>query len=174
MKQLSKAISYYLRHAPHELGLQLQPGGWVEVADFLAGLQARGYVCSPDDLAQLVAASDKQRFSLEGQRIRANQGHSVAVDLQLLPESPPALLYHGTTARFLASILAQGLQRGKRHHVHLSQDPDTARQVGRRHGPLILLEVDAATMSEQGLIFYRSANHVWLTDWVPPGCLREL
>ncbi|MBT9583900.1 RNA 2'-phosphotransferase [bacterium] len=172
MQRLSRAISYYLRHAPQELGLQLEPGGWVEVAGLLAGLQAKGHPCTLADLTRLVASSDKRRFALDGQRIRANQGHSVPVNLQLTPQSPPPLLYHGTTARFVPGILEQGLHRGKRHHVHLSQCLDSARQVGQRRGSVVILQVDAESMQQQGHPFYCSANQVWLTNFVPPQFIR--
>ena len=174
MKELSKTLSYYLRHAPHELGLCLQPGGWVEVDELLAGLQKQGMACSREELARVVASSDKQRFALEGSRIRANQGHSVSVDLELTPEVPPDLLYHGTTERFVDSILREGLKKGERHHVHLSLDVETARRVGLRRGPPVLLVVDSAAMHRHGCLFYRSANSVWLSDAVPPEYLRLL
>ena len=172
MHRLSRAISYYLRHAPQELGLQLEPGGWVEVAHLLAGLQEKGHACSLADLIQLVASSDKQRFALDGQRIRANQGHSVPVDLELRPQAPPPVLYHGTTARFVAGILDQGLRKGKRHHVHLSQSLDTAHQVGQRRGSVVILQIDAESMQQRGHLFYCSANQVWLSDFVPPEFIR--
>ncbi|MBN9420787.1 RNA 2'-phosphotransferase [bacterium SCN 62-11] len=171
-RKLSKALSYYLRHAPHELGLQLQPGGWVEQAELLDKLQAQGIAASPADLQRVTATSDKQRFAMEGSRIRANQGHSTPVDLELLPQVPPALLYHGTPQANLPSIFEQGLLKGQRHHVHLSQDPDTAAKVGERRGKPVILHVHAQSMHEQGHQFFCSANGVWLTERVPPQFLQ--
>lgn len=122
-------------------------------------------------LEQVVTGSDKQRFVIEGDRIRANQGHSVEVDLMLEPVAPPETLYHGTVARSLASIWEKGLVKGSRHHVHLSADPQTATKVGARRGKPVILKVDSAGMAAAGLVFYRSANGVWLTDSVPPSFL---
>lgn len=161
-------MSYFLRHAPQELGLTLQAGGWVCVDELLAGLNAQGYACQRQDLERVVAESDKQRFALDGARIRANQGHSAPVDLELQPATPPERLYHGTPRRFLSSILEKGLHKGERHHVHLSSDLETARQVGQRRGSVIILQVDSAAMHAKGIPFYCSANGVWLCDFVPP------
>lgn len=166
--KLSKALSYYLRHAPHELNLQLQPGGWVEQADLLQALQIKNIQATPADLQRVTETSDKQRFAIQGSRIRANQGHSTEVDLELQPQVPPAFLYHGTPSRSVAPILEQGLLKGERHHVHLSPDPQTATQVGQRRGKPVILTVDAQKMHQQGYLFYCSANGVWLTEQVPP------
>lgn len=169
-KRWSKRISYHLRHAPEELGLTLAPGGWVAVDALLGAFAARGPALSRDDLAEIVATNDKQRFAFDesGARIRANQGHSVEVDLQLEPATPPALLYHGTATRFLDAIRKEGLTPKGRHHVHLSRDTDTARTVGARHGTPIVLVVDAARLHAAGAVFYTSANGVWLVDAIPP------
>jgi putative RNA 2'-phosphotransferase len=172
--KLSKYLSYHLRHAPEELGLTLQPEGWVNVADLL---KAKGkYTMTRAELDEVVATSDKKRFGFDatGEKIRANQGHSVAVDLKLEPMGPPPLLYHGTPEKAVAAILESGLQKMDRHHVHLSGDRQTARQVGSRRGIPVILQVDAAAMDAAGLIFYRSANGVWLTDVVPPEYLVRL
>lgn len=125
-------------------------------------------------LEQVVAGNDKQRFVIEGDRIRANQGHSVEVDLRLEPVAPPETLYHGTVARSLASIWEKGLVKGSRHHVHLSADPETATKVGARRGKPVILKVNSAGMAAAGFVFYRSANGVWLTDSVPPSFLAVL
>ncbi|WP_161883124.1 RNA 2'-phosphotransferase [Deinococcus alpinitundrae] len=161
-KALSHRLSYLLRHAPQSAGLTLDVGGWVPVADVLAALGV--------PLAQLervVADSDKQRFSLSGGRIRANQGHSVAVELQLAAQLPPEILYHGTVGSALDSIRRSGLTRQQRHHVHLSPDADTARKVGERRGPPVILVVRAGHMARAGHLFYCSENGVWLADSVP-------
>jgi len=122
----------------------------------------------------VVATNDKRRFSFsdDGLRIRANQGHSVEVDLKLQARQPPELLYHGTVARFVESIRGQGLVRGSRLHVHLSPDEETARRVGRRRGRPVILVVEAGRMHRDGHPFFLSANGVWLTDAVPPEYLR--
>jgi putative RNA 2'-phosphotransferase len=122
-----------------------------------------------EELQNVVASNDKKRFSLseDGLWIRANQGHSVKVALGYAPASPPEILYHGTAERFLTSIKQQGLIKGKRHHVHLSVDADTAAKVGQRHGRPIVLKVEAGRMRREGLIFYLSENGVWLTESVP-------
>ena len=136
LTRVSKYLSKYLRHAPHELGLTLQPGGWVPVDDLLAAAHDHGFPISYDELVECVETNDKRRFSFDatGELIRANQGHSVEVDLQLEEREPPEVLYHGTVERFLPSILAGGLNKGRRHHVHLSKDVETARKVGARRG----------------------------------------
>jgi putative RNA 2'-phosphotransferase len=166
---ISKYLAKYLRHAPDELGLTLQPGGWVPVDDLLDAARRHGFAIDYDELIECVETSDKKRFSFDntGELIRANQGHSVEVDLQLEETVPPELLYHGTVERFLASIHGTGLIRGNRHHVHLSKDVETARKVGVRRGQPVILKVDAGRMHRDGHKFYVSANGVWLTESVP-------
>ena len=173
--RLSKFLSLHLRHQPEALGLVLEPGGWVPVAALLAACAAHGQPLSLAELHELVAGSDKQRFAFDetGQRIRAQQGHSVAVELALAPAVPPAVLYHGTVAAALPAIRREGLQKMRRHHVHLSPDEETARRVGQRRGQPLLLRVDAAAMQQAGYVFYQSGNGVWLTDAVPPEFLKE-
>ena len=170
----SKFLSLVLRHEPGRAGLVLDAAGWVAVDELLRGCAAAGRPLTREQLETLVRDSDKQRFAFspDGQRIRANQGHSVEVELDYAPRTPPDLLYHGTATRFLASIRADGLVKGARHHVHLSADVETARKVGVRHGKLALLEVEAGRMGRVGHVFFRSANGVWLTDRVPPEFLR--
>jgi putative RNA 2'-phosphotransferase len=172
---VSKFLAKHLRHAPEALGLTLQAGGWVSVDDLLAASHRAGFAISYDELIECVETNDKKRFSFDdtGDLIRANQGHSVEVDLQLEEKEPPDVLFHGTVERFLASIMAQGLKRGKRHHVHLSKDVDTARKVGARRGKPVILQVDAGTMHAQGFKFFLSANGVWLTESVPPAFLTR-
>jgi putative RNA 2'-phosphotransferase len=174
--QLSKYLSYHLRHAPEKLGLTLQPGGWVSIADFLIAAAQDHHLMSRSELEAIVASSDKQRFAIDptGEKIRANQGHSAAVDLKLEPIAPPAILYHGTPKTAVSVILAAGLQKMKRHHVHLSADLPTAQKVGSRRGPAVILQVDAAAMAADGMTFYCSENCVWLTDAVPPNYLTIL
>ena len=174
--RLSKFLSKHLRHAPAAIGLTLAEGGWVAVLDLLAACAAHGHPLSRAELESLVADSDKQRFAFDasGTRIRAQQGHSVEVDLQLTPAEPPAVLYHGTVAAALPAIWREGLQKMSRHHVHLSPDVETARRVGSRRGRPVLLVVEAAALHAAGSVFYQSGNGVWLVDSVPPAYLREL
>lgn len=166
-------MSLALRHRPDRFGLTLDRAGWVPVTDLLAALRL-----SRADLEAVVTGNDKRRFAVargaDGvDRIRASQGHSVPVDLGLAPADPPELLFHGTSDSALPAIRAEGLRRGRRHHVHLSPDVATARRVGaRRAGTVVVLTVEAAAMAEHGFVFYRSDNGVWLTDTVPPAYLR--
>jgi putative RNA 2'-phosphotransferase len=167
--RLSKFLSLVLRHEPHKAGLTLDSAGWVEVEALLRGCAAAGVAITRDELETIVAQSDKQRFAFseDRARIRANQGHSVEVELEYAVAQPPEVLYHGTADRFLESIRAQGLLKGRRHHVHLSADRAVALEVGRRHGRPVVIVVAAATMERAGHAFYRSANGVWLTEHVP-------
>ena len=167
---VSKYLAKYLRHAPHELGLTLRPGGWVPVDELLAAAERQGFPITYDELIECVETNEKRRFLFDetGDLIRANQGHSVEVDLQLEECAPPEVLYHGTVERFLPSIQAEGLNKGKRHHVHLSRDVETAMKVGARRGRPVILKVDVGGMHTDGHKFYRSTNGVWLTDSVPP------
>jgi putative RNA 2'-phosphotransferase len=172
---VSKFLSKHLRHTPAALGLSLRPGGWVAVDELLAASADAGFPIGYDELIECVETNDKQRFSFDdtGDLIRANQGHSVEVDLQLKETIPPAVLFHGTVERFLPAIFAEELKKGKRHHVHLSADVDTARRVGARRGQPVILRVDAGRMHERGRPFFRSANGVWLVDAVPPEYLTR-
>lgn len=171
----SKLLSYVLRHRPDSIALTLDAHGWADVSELLACLAARGKRVDRALLERVVASNDKQRFafSADGSRIRASQGHSIAVDLQLRAAEPPAVLYHGTASRFLKSILATGLKAGARHHVHLSADAATAARVGARHGFPAVLAVDAARMRADGIVFYVSDNGVWLTGEVRPTYLGQ-
>ncbi|GAA0230017.1 RNA 2'-phosphotransferase [Saccharothrix mutabilis subsp. mutabilis] len=166
--RLSKRMSKHLRHQPERLGLTLDAAGWVDLDEFVRELGT-----THEDVREVVARNDKQRFTIAGGRIRANQGHTVAVDLDLPSAEPPAVLYHGTVARYLPDIMRDGLLPMTRHDVHLSATVDTAVRVGARRGKPVVLEVDAAAMHAAGHEFRVSANGVWLTATVPPGYLRE-
>lgn len=170
----SKRLALVLRHRPEAVGLALDAGGWVTVPELLEALGARGWAMTRDELAEVVDTNDKQRFEwdLESDRIRARQGHSVRVELDLPAVVPPPVLYHGTPARNLESILARGLDRRGRQHVHLSADPATAEQVGARRGACVVLVVDAGPMHADGHEFRVSTNGVWLVDAVPARYLR--
>ena len=166
---ISKFMSLVLRHQPGHIGLSLDEAGWAGVDDLLARAASAGRVISRDQLDEVVATSDKRRFALsdDGLRIRANQGHSIDVDLGLAPLAPPAFLFHGTAARFVDSILGTGLERRSRHHVHLTEDVAIGAAVGRRYGKPVILRIAASAMAAQGHVFFRSANDVWLVETVP-------
>jgi putative RNA 2'-phosphotransferase len=166
----SKYLSKHLRHQPERLGLVVAPGGWVHVDALLAACRRNNFPLTAAELGEVVERNDKKRFAFDesGQLIRANQGHSIDVDLQLAVAAPPAALYHGTGQRAVDAILCEGLLRMRRHHVHLSRDIETARRVGARHGKPVVLLVDAAAMAADGHAFYRAGNDVWLADAVPP------
>src|SRR6201993_1922440 len=168
--QLSKFLSFVLRHRPDSIGISLDSQGWVLVDDLIAKSQAAGTHFTREDLLHVVETSDKNRFSLSAdtRMIRAAQGHSVTVDLGLTPQEPPPILYNGTATRFVASSLAEGLKPKSRQQVHLSPDETTAQRVGQRHGKATILKVDALTMHRQGFKFFLADNGVWLTDQVPP------
>ncbi|WP_420333439.1 RNA 2'-phosphotransferase [Roseibium sp.] len=173
--KVSKQLSFWLRHCPQDAGLVLSETGWADVGAVLKALDTKGMSCNAERLGQVVASDDKQRFevSQDGSSIRARQGHSVQIDLELAPVIPPHTLFHGTAERFLSSILDEGLKPMRRHHVHLSDNPDTALKVGKRHGKPVVLLVDAERMVAAGLLFYRTENGVWLTSSVPAGFLAR-
>jgi putative RNA 2'-phosphotransferase len=173
---LSKFLSLILRHNPAVAGIHLDEQGWTPVATLLEKVKAKGFTIDAAVLQHLVATNAKQRFAFseDGQLIRASQGHSVGVELGYAAAVPPEWLYHGTAGHFLPLILAGGLQKMSRHHVHLSADVATARQVGQRHGKPVVLRVAAGQMQADGYAFFRSENGVWLTEAVPPGYLSLL
>jgi putative RNA 2'-phosphotransferase len=170
--KISKYLAKHLRHRPERIGLALDPGGWADVGELLAAASRHGFALTRDEIEHVVAANDKKRYELDGNRIRAVQGHSVPVDLDLPVVSPPELLYHGTVSRFLEPILRDGLRPMERHAVHLSPDRETARRVGARRGEPVILVVEAARMAADGHEFRVSANGVWLVGEVPPEYLR--
>ena len=166
----SKFLSLILRHEPERVGLELGDAGWVGVDELLQAVNSHGVSLTLDELKHIVATSDKKRFAFseDGLRIRASQGHSVEVDLQYPPQTPPELLYHGTATRFLDDIRQHGLQKMQRHDVHLSAGTRVTLQVGGRHGKPALLTIRAGDMHRAGFMFRCSANGVWLVDHVPP------
>lgn len=165
--KISKFLSLVLRHSPQTLGVSLDEEGWIDIDVLLEACRQSGKDISPQDLQRVVAANDKQRFVIRDGRIRANQGHSLKIDLALVPVRPLEVLYHGTASRFVEAIREQGLKKMNRQHVHLSPDLDTARKVGTRHGKPVILAVAAGAMFDSGHVFYCSENGVWLTDSVP-------
>ena len=162
----SKFLSLVLRHRPEKIGLTLDENGWAKVEDLLEKLP---FQLEFEALKIIVDTSDKKRFAFSDdlKRIRANQGHSVKVDLQLIAIQPPEILYHGTPAQNIPSIRGQGLHKAKRHHVHLSADVETAARVGNRRGKAVVLQINAGEMERAGYKFYISNNKVWLTESVP-------
>lgn len=167
---VSKFMSLVLRHAPSKAGITLDENGWANVDSLIKGMNKAGnIVVTLEDMKEVVATNDKQRFRFNDDytKIRANQGHSVSVDVELVEKEPPAILYHGTADRFLQSIRTDGLKPQSRLYVHLSSDNETAVKVGRRHGKPMVLVINAAKMYKDGFKFYLSENGVWLTDSVP-------
>ncbi|AXI47910.1 RNA 2'-phosphotransferase [Sulfitobacter sp. SK012] len=169
MSKEAKFLSMALRHKPEEIGLALDKNAWADVDDLLLKMKKAGRKLSRQQLEEIVATNDKQRFTLspDGTRIRAAQGHSFEVDLGLEPSEPPAALFHGTARSNLDSIFVSGLEAKGRSQVHLSTDETTAKKVGERHGKAVILSVDAERMHNDGFLFYRADNGVWLTDRVP-------
>jgi putative RNA 2'-phosphotransferase len=170
LDETSKFLSYVLRHEPQAIGLELDTDGWADIDALISGAARDGRTLDRQLIQQVVDSSDKKRFSIseDSQRIRAVQGHSTkTVDLQFEEKRPPATLYHGTATRFMASINELGLIAGSRHHVHLSQEVETASAVGQRYGTVVILKVAALQMLEQGYTFYQAENGVWLTEQVP-------
>ncbi len=169
MVRISRFLSLVLRHRPESIGLHLDGEGWASIDELLGCAAAAGRVLTRDVLAEVVRESDKQRFRIsdDGERIRANQGHSVEVDLGLAAVVPPEKLFHGTVQRFVVSIRRDGIHRGKRQYVHLSPDEATARVVGGRRGAPVVLSVRAREMQEAKYQFFLSENGVWLTESVP-------
>ncbi|MBM7066910.1 RNA 2'-phosphotransferase [Actibacterium sp. 188UL27-1] len=166
----SKLLSLILRHEPAKAGLTLEPGGWVVIDDLLDGLNRLHKPMTRAELDLVVAESAKKRLTIsdDGSRIRAAQGHSVPITLDLPAVVSPNQLYHGTATRFLPAIQNDGLKRMSRPHVHLSRPADTATKVGRRHGTPTILRVQSARMATDGHEFFQADNGVWLTAQVPP------
>jgi len=173
-ERLSKLLSLVLRHRPEVAGVELDARGFVPIDELLAGIVSAGEPLTRAELDEVVRGTDKQRFALceAGTHIRALQGHSVSVELDLAPSLPPETLYHGTVARALPGIRARGLHRQRRHHVHLSATRDEALRVGGRRGAPVVLEIDSAAMAAGGALFLHTPNGVWLTERVPPGFIR--
>lgn len=166
--RLSVFLSLVLRHKPEAAGIQLDEHGWANVNELIDGVNNTGRVLTMDKLEEIVADDEKGRYSFDEskQLIRANQGHSILVDVDLKEAVPPDILYHGTATRFLSSIQQQGIKPMSRLYVHLSKDMETATKVGARHGKSVVLLIDAKKMHEEGIKFYLSANGVWLTNYV--------
>jgi len=169
LKHISKFMSLVLRHKPEAIGLQLDENGWADVQELVQKINENGTAVDIATIHLVVETNDKKRFAFneDRTRIRASQGHSIEVELNLKPVSPPAALCHGTTERFLESILKTGLAKQQRQHVHLSEQVTTAKAVGSRHGKPVILTINAKAMVAAGFLFYLSDNGVWLVDSVP-------
>lgn len=168
-KTTSKFLSLILRHKPETIGIQLDENGWANVDELIEKINAQGIELDFESLENIVLTNDKKRFSFNDDltMIRANQGHSIEVDLALEPALPPEKLYHGTVEKFLDGIRENGLQKMSRQHVHLSRDISTAQKVGSRRGKPVILTILANEMKEEGFTFFLSENGVWLCDHVP-------
>ena len=174
-QDVSKFIALILRHKPEAVGISLDEHGWADVNDLINGIRET-YPLSKDKLEEIVATDSKHRYSFnEGHTlIRANQGHSIPVDVELQRKTPPAVLYHGTGEKFVSSIMEKGLIPKSRLYVHLSADIQTAENVGMRHGKPVVFSIDTLAMDTGGYDFFLSVNGVWLTKAVPVQYLRRL
>lgn len=175
-KNLSKFISLILRHKPEAIGIALDEHGWADVSALLAGINSTpGNQIDMETLEEIVRTDDKQRYSFNADHslIRANQGHSIPVDVELEEKTPPDHLWHGTGEKYVPSIDSQGLLPKSRLYVHLSKDRATATTVGSRHGHPVIYRIDCRKMSEDGYKFFLSANGVWLTKRVPLAYLHK-
>jgi len=167
-KSIGKFLSLILRHEPSKIGIQLDANGWANIDELIQQCGKHRVSFTRKELDEIVATNTKKRYSLneDQTKIRANQGHSIVVDLEFTPQVPPVYLYHGTADRFLPSIYKEGIKKMNRQHVHLSQDKETAIAVGSRHGRVVVLTILAGKMQEDGVLFFCSANGVWLTDYI--------
>jgi putative RNA 2'-phosphotransferase len=170
---LSKFLSLILRHKPETIDLSLQENGWADTTELIEKCNHHGYVFDFDTLKIVVDTNQKKRFSFNDdfKKIRANQGHSMEIDLGYPPKLPPKILFHGIATKNVESILKTGLEKRDRHHVHLSDDLGTAINVGKRHGKPVVFEIQTTRMIEDQFVFYQADNGVWLTDCVPSAYL---
>ena len=168
--KLGKFLSLVLRHNPDAAGISLDEHGWADVQELLAGVRRSGRQINMETLERIVRENNKQRYSFntDHTKIRANQGHSLQVDVELTAVQPPRYLYHGTAARFLPAIQQEGIKKMSRQYVHLSGDFQTALVVGRRHGSPVVITINAEAMAHDGVAFYLSENGVWLCEYVSP------
>lgn len=167
--KLGKFLSLILRHKPETIGITLDKNGWVDVKELIEKIKLSGRYIDMEILERIVRENNKKRYSFDEkkEKIRANQGHSIEVELNLKEMIPPTILYHGTATRFLESIREKGIIKGNRQYVHLSKDIETARNVGQRHGEAVILSIDIEGLKNIGHKFYLSENKVWLCDDIP-------
>lgn len=173
-KKISKFLSLILRHQPEVVGLTLEENGWVSVKNLIKACADYGKPFTLDELKEVVETNDKKRFAFNEAetKIRANQGHSLEVEIEFEKKLPPEILYHGTAEKNVGVIFAKGLKKMSRHHVHLSTDTETAKKVGMRYGKPVIFQIDTAAMNAEGFEFFVSANGVWLVESVPPKFLK--
>lgn len=174
--RLGRFISYVLRHHPEKIHLHMDHHGWVHTDELIRQMNQYGYVIDQQTLDRIVATNNKHRYSYNADHtlIRANQGHSIPVDVEMPECVPPDVLYHGTGVKSVSAILKEGIRPMGRLYVHLSPDQKTAEMVGRRHGEAAIFAVDTRRMHEDGVVFYLSANHVWQTEYVAPQYLKRI
>lgn len=170
LDKLSKFLSLILRHKPEAANIELDEHGWANVEDLIIGINQTGRKINLEILEEIVDTDQKQRYSFNADKtlLRANQGHSIPVDVELVEQKPPEYLYHGTADRFLGSIMAEGLKPMSRLYVHLSKDTETAWKVGKRHGTPAILRINSGKMYQDRYKFYLSANGVWLAKQISP------
>lgn len=168
--RLGRFLSLVLRHDPGAAGITLDEHGWADVEQLLVGVKGTGRRIDMETLERIVRENNKQRYAFNDDhtKIRASQGHSIQVDVELQEKEPPKYLYHGTATRFFPAIQKEGIRKMSRQYVHLSGDFETAMAVGRRHGIPMVITIDAAAMGRDGVKFYRSENGVWLCGEVDP------
>ena len=168
IKQKSKFLSLVLRHKPEVIDLTLDENGWADIKELITKASAKDVILSQEIIKVVIETNDKQRFTYNDvkSKIRANQGHSIKIDIDLESVEPPSLLYHGTAKRNIDSILEKGIDKRNRQHVHLSNEIETAKNVGSRHGKPIIIIIDASQMHRDGIKFYLLKNKVWLTEFV--------
>ncbi len=176
IKHISKLMSLVLRHDPSVLGITLDKNGWASVDELILGINKKGKEIDHDFLVEVIETNNKKRFAFneDKTKIRASQGHSISVDVELDEEVPPSILYHGTVDKFLDLIMDGGLKKMSRQHVHLSHEMATATNVGSRRGKPVILTIDSGKMHQDGVKFYKSANGVWLVDSVEPKYIKVL
>lgn len=175
LNDTSKFISLILRHKPETIGITLDEHGWADVSELINGIK-KTTPFNMEMLEEIVKTDNKQRYSFNEDKtlIRANQGHSIPVDVELKKVTPPEFLYHGTGEKYTASIDNSGLIPKSRLYVHLSDDIETAVKVGSRHGKPVVYKVSAKAMADAGLEFFLSVNGVWLTKAVPKEYLTKI
>lgn len=174
--EISKFLSFVLRHKPETINLTLEENGWISVFKLLEACADAGQKFTIKELREIVETNDKKRFSFNetGEKIRANQGHSTSININFEKKTPPPFLYHGTAERNVAAILENGLKKMSRHHVHLSSDKETAQKVGMRYGKPVIFEIETARMISENFEFFVSTNGVWLVEYIPPRFLKSL
>ena len=169
-----KFIAMVLRHSPEKIGLEFDQKGRIKIEDLLKAMNAHGVEINRELLNVIVETNNKKRFVIDGDYIYAAQGHSKPVNVEMDESTPPDTLYHGTAVQSVDSIYSKGINSGNRNHVHLSQDIETATNVGSRHGKPVILYIDTKSMHEAGQKFYLSKNNVWLTDFIDPKYIKSI